>query len=78
MQDLVRIRDPKIYDHMIYPIVKYGNPVLEKPAEPVIKFDDELKKLVEDKSDAYLAGLKRGGHDPIKVFNAYRAATAKG
>jgi peptide deformylase len=33
---------------MIYPIVKYGNPVLEKPAEPVTKFDDELKKLVED------------------------------
>ena len=33
---------------MIYPIVKYGNPVLEKPAAPVTKFDDDLKKLVED------------------------------
>jgi peptide deformylase len=33
---------------MIYPIVKYGNPVLEKPAAPVTDFDDELKKLVED------------------------------
>jgi peptide deformylase len=33
---------------MIYPIVKYGNPVLEKPAEPVTKFDGDLKKLVED------------------------------
>src|SRR5205823_1409835 len=33
---------------MIYPIVKYGNPVLEKPAEPVTEFGDELKKLVED------------------------------
>jgi len=33
---------------MIYPIVKFGNPVLEKPAEPVTVFDDELKKLVED------------------------------
>lgn len=33
---------------MIYPIVKYGNPVLEKPAEPVTVFNDELKKLVED------------------------------
>ena len=33
---------------MIYPIVKYGNPVLEKPAEPVTVFDDELKKLVDD------------------------------
>ena len=33
---------------MIYPIVKYGNPVLEKPAAPVTEFNDELKKLVED------------------------------
>jgi peptide deformylase len=33
---------------MIYPIVKYGNPVLEKPAAPVTDFDDELKNLVED------------------------------
>jgi len=33
---------------MIYPIVKFGNPVLEKPAEPVTVFDDELKKLVDD------------------------------
>jgi peptide deformylase len=33
---------------MIYPIVKFGNPVLEKPAEPVTVFDDVLKKLVED------------------------------
>jgi pyruvate dehydrogenase E1 component len=34
----------------------------------------ELKALVADKSDEYLAGLKRGGHDPVKVYNAYRAA----
>ncbi len=33
---------------MIYPIVKFGNPVLEKPAEPVTVFDDELRKLIED------------------------------
>src|SRR5215467_8233823 len=33
---------------MIYPIVKFGNPVLERPAEPVTVFDDQLKKLVED------------------------------
>jgi len=33
---------------MIYPIVKYGDPVLEKRAEPVTVFDSELKKLVED------------------------------
>jgi peptide deformylase len=33
---------------MIYPIVKFGNSVLETPAEPVTEFGDELKKLVED------------------------------
>jgi peptide deformylase len=33
---------------MIYSIVKYGNPVLEKPAETVTVFDGELKKLVDD------------------------------
>ena len=33
---------------MIYPIVKFGDPVLEKPAEPVTIFDGDLKKLVED------------------------------
>ena len=32
----------------IYPIVLYGNPVLETPAAPVTKFDDELKKLIDD------------------------------
>jgi peptide deformylase len=33
---------------MIYPIVKFGDPVLEKPAAPVTVFDEELKKLVAD------------------------------
>ena len=40
---------------MIYPIVKYGDPVLEKPAEAVTKFDDELKKLVEDMFESMYA-----------------------
>ena len=33
---------------MIYPIVKFGNPVLEKPAAKVTVFDDELQKLIAD------------------------------
>jgi len=33
---------------MIYPIVKYGQEVLEKQAEPVTAFDAELEKLVAD------------------------------
>src|SRR6059058_5543893 len=40
---------------MIYPIVKFGNPVLEKPSEPVTQFDDELKKLVEDMFESMYA-----------------------
>ena len=33
---------------MIYPIVKFGNSVLEQPAEPVTVFDDDLRKLIDD------------------------------
>src|SRR5271156_6079127 len=33
---------------MIYPIVKFGDPVLERSAEPVTVFDDELRKLIDD------------------------------
>src|SRR3954462_8443241 len=40
---------------MIYPIVKFGNPVLETKAEPVKVFDDELKKLVEDMFESMYA-----------------------
>jgi peptide deformylase len=40
---------------MIYPIVKFGNPVLEKPAAPVTVFDGELKKLVEDMFESMYA-----------------------
>ena len=40
---------------MIYPIVKFGNPVLEKPAEKVTVFDEELKKLIEDMFDSMYA-----------------------
>src|SRR5215468_6487093 len=32
----------------IYPIVKYGDPILEKPGVPVKKFDAELEELAED------------------------------
>ena len=40
---------------MIYPIVKYGDPVLEKPAEKVTKFDDELRKLLDDMFESMYA-----------------------
>jgi peptide deformylase len=32
----------------IYPVVKYGDPILEKATEPITKFDAELEELTED------------------------------
>jgi peptide deformylase len=40
---------------MIYPIVKYGNPVLEKPAATITEFDGELKKLADDMFESMYA-----------------------
>lgn len=40
---------------MIYPIVKYGQPVLDKVAEPVREFDAALEKLVADMFDTMYA-----------------------
>ncbi len=34
----------------------------------------ETAALVEDMTDDQIAALRRGGHDPIKVYNAYKAA----
>lgn len=40
---------------MIYSIVKFGNPVLEKPSETVTLFDEELQKLVDDMFESMYA-----------------------
>ena len=40
---------------MIYPIVKYGDAVLETLAKPVTEFNAELKKLVEDMFESMYA-----------------------
>ncbi len=41
---------------MIYPIVKFGDPVLEKPAETIIEFDTpELNQLVDDMFESMYA-----------------------
>jgi peptide deformylase len=39
----------------IYPIVWYGNPVLETPAETVTVFDEELRKLLDDMFESMYA-----------------------
>ena len=33
---------------MLRPIVKYGDPVLQRQAEPVTTFDEELARLIDD------------------------------
>ena len=40
---------------MIYPIVKFGDPVLERPSETVTVFDDDLKKLTDDMFESMYA-----------------------
>lgn len=40
---------------MIYPIVKFGDPVLETPAAPITIFDDEVRQLVEDMFESMYA-----------------------
>lgn len=42
--------------NMVYPIVKYGNPVLEREADDVAEFDtEELHKLVDDMFESMYA-----------------------
>ena len=40
---------------MIYPIVKYGDPVLETPAETITEFNDDLRKLADDMFESMYA-----------------------
>ena len=40
---------------MIYPIVKYGDPVLELPSAPVTGFTDDLRKLAYDMFESMYA-----------------------
>ena len=40
---------------MIHPIVKFGDPVLEKPSETVTAFDEALQKLVADMFESMYA-----------------------
>ncbi|MBI3895276.1 MAG: peptide deformylase [Acidobacteria bacterium] len=40
---------------MIHPVVKYGNEVLAKTAEPVTVFDGDLQKLIEDMFESMYA-----------------------
>jgi peptide deformylase len=40
---------------MIYPIVKYGDPVLEKPSATITHFDEELRQLADNMFESMYA-----------------------
>ena len=40
---------------MIYPIVKFPDPILQRPSAPVTEFNDELRKLVADMFESMYA-----------------------
>ena len=46
---------PIVGKRKVYPIVVYGDPVLETPAETVTVFDDELRVLLEDMFESMYA-----------------------
>jgi len=51
----------------IYPIVKYGNSILEKPTTPIKKFDAELEQLSEDMFASMYAAQGVGWPRPRSV-----------
>lgn len=40
---------------MIYPIVKFPDPILQRPSAPVTEFDNDLRKLVADMFESMYA-----------------------
>src|ERR1700744_6107037 len=40
---------------MVYSIVKFPDPILQRPTEPVTAFDDDLRKLVDDMFESMYA-----------------------
>jgi len=40
---------------MIYPIIKFPDPILQRPSAPVTEFDDDLRKLVADMFESMYA-----------------------
>ncbi|MCL4113503.1 UNVERIFIED_CONTAM: hypothetical protein GTU68_033658 [Idotea baltica] len=53
---------------------KYSDSTGEYIREHFFGVDEELQKLVEHLSDAQLQKLRRGGHDPVKIYAAFQAA----
>lgn len=54
---------------------KYAYEGGEYMREDLFGKDEKLKELVKDLSDEELKNLRRGGHDPVKIYSAYQAAS---
>ena len=64
---------------MIYPIVKYGQPVLEKRGEDITEFDTpELHRLIEDMFESMYAAKGVGLAAPQIVEAIHANATRAG
>src|SRR6185295_15075618 len=46
--DFAFFREARDSDMAIRPIVKYGDPVLHSPSQPVKEIDDTIRKLIDD------------------------------
>ena len=61
---------------MIYPIVKYGDPVLETPAAPVTEFDEKLHKLMANLGFGRTVTGSNSAHDlPHATYYGNSSAT---
>ena len=45
---------------MVYPIVKFPDPILQRPEQPVTAFDEDLRKLVDDMFESMYKALGIG------------------
>jgi peptide deformylase len=48
LADAATPAEPIAPPRKIYPVVKYGDPILEKPTPPITRFDEALEELAED------------------------------
>ncbi|GIR09429.1 MAG: hypothetical protein CM15mP19_12250 [Gammaproteobacteria bacterium] len=53
--------------------IKITNPKAEVTRGKLFGKNDATLEMVKDLSDEDIERLNRGGHDPVKVFNAYKS-----
>ncbi len=69
--DKLAQRLSELNDGQFHTIKAHG---AEECRKVVFSGDEDLEALAKDISDADIAALRRGGHDPLKVYAAYKKA----